>query len=559
MLAFRDDINASEFHVVVDEAGFSMPDDFPTDSDFPLNSPDAQDENAAEFSEQGTEVQLPQKVGPWHIVRKLGAGGMGTVYLGRHEETDQTAAVKVLSAALAREEGTVDRFMREIETVSRLRSRNIVSFYGSGRDEKMEQFYFAMEYVSGETLADWIRREGRLSWDQVVDISLQICAALKAAHAAGVIHRDLKPSNLLIGTDGHVKLTDFGVAQVFAAQRLTITGGVIGTAEYMSPEQTEGRRANRNSDLYALGAVMYVMLTGRPPFTGKTAFDIIRKHQTARFDRPGLYAPEIPRPLDEVVCTLLNKEPDDRYGDAHIVALRLTEVIRRVELAEKEELNQAFTPERQEAPTVTSTYVRKSESVEPRGPGPATMVRNVFREEIARQGKKTALGSLFDNTWVLTGTLIFILAGMVVWFRNVDTADQNFSSAESDSAQNSEVERFWFLARVHRRERNPAEEQRVLIALRDVLSGSSEFETRLDQIEQRLAELRQERSEQAADYELAHVALQRAELLISRKEWDTADRIVRGVLVLYGTEHGAQTLTENASRLRAQIEAERAD
>ena len=525
--------------------------------DSPTSGPEPEFESASEFSGQGTEEHLPLQVGPWQIVRKLGAGGMGTVYLGRHEETDQEAAVKVLSASLAREAGTVERFMREIETVSMLRSRNIVSFYDSGRDEQIEQFYFAMEYIAGETLADRIRREGRLPWDQVVDIALQICKALKAAHAAGVIHRDLKPSNLLIGQDGQIKLTDFGVAQVFAAQRLTITGGVIGTVEYMSPEQTEGRRANRNSDLYALGAVMYVMLTGRPPFTGKTTFDIIRKHQTARFDRPILYAPEIPRPLDEVVCTLLSKDPDERYGDAHIVGLRLAAVIRRVELAEKTGPDHAFTSERQEAPTVTSTYVRKSGTAEPRGPGPATMIRDVFRAEIARQEKKTALGSLFDNTWVLIGSLILILAVAVIWFREAGTADSNSYPADADSKLSSEVERFWFLSRVHRRERDPAAEQRVLIALRDVLLDSGESAGRLEQIEQRLVEIRQERREQAAGYQLARNALQRAELLIQQKEWDSAERIVRGVLVLYGTEPGAATLTGNATRLQIQIEAGR--
>jgi len=522
--------------------------------DSPTSGSDSEWGNASEFSSQESDERFPAQVGPWQIVRKLGAGGMGTVYLGRHGETGQEAAVKVLSAALAREAGTVERFMREIETVSTLRSRNIVSFYGSGRDEQIEQFYFAMEFVAGETLADRIRREGRLPWDQVVDIALQICKALKAAHAAGVIHRDLKPSNLLIGQDGQVKLTDFGVAQVFAAQRLTVTGGVIGTAEYMSPEQTEGRRANRNSDLYALGAVMYVMLTGRPPFTGKTTFDIIRKHQTARFDRPVLYVPEMPRTLDEVVCTLLNKDPDERYGDAHIVALRLTEVIRRVELAERTGPDHSFTSERQEAPTVTSTFVRKSGTAEPRGPGPATMIRDVFRAEIARQEKKTALGSLFDNTWVLIGSLGLILTVAVVWFRNVETADSNLSPTDSDATLSGEVERFWFLSRVHRRERDPAAEQRVLIALRDVLLDSGQSAERLEQIEQRLVEIRQERREQAAGYQLARNALLRAELLIQQKQWDSAERIVSGVLVLYGTEPGAETLTGNASQLQLQIE-----
>jgi serine/threonine protein kinase len=371
-----------------------MSDESPTE-DVNLEGPPPED-----LTEHTTVDRLPEKIGPWEVIRKIGSGGMGTVYLGRHKETGQEAAVKVLSAALAREGGTVERFVREIETMSRLRSRHIVTFFDSGQDEELDQLYFAMEYVPGDTLADRLRREKRLPWDQVVDIALQICAALKSAHAAGIIHRDLKPSNLLIGDDGIVKLTDFGVAQVFASQRLTVTGGIIGTAEYMSPEQAEGRRANKMSDLYSLGAVMYVMLTGRPPFTGTTSLDIIRKHLTARFDRPSLYVPEMPRLLEDVVCTLMEKNPDDRYGDSHIVALRLSEVIRRVELAEQAESEQRFPLDRMEAPTAAATISPESDTrvSSPRGPSPATMMRDVFRAEIERQERRGPIAKLFDNT-----------------------------------------------------------------------------------------------------------------------------------------------------------------
>src|SRR5690606_16400751 len=125
------------------------------------------------------------------------------------------------------------------------------------------------------TLTARLKRERRIPWREVVDIGTQVCRALKVAHNTGIVHRDLKPSNLLIDRNGVVKLTDFGIAQVFASSKLTATGGILGTAEYMSPEQATGSRATRQSDIYSLGAVMYVMLTGRPPFTGKTTLDII--------------------------------------------------------------------------------------------------------------------------------------------------------------------------------------------------------------------------------------------------------------------------------------------
>ena len=263
-------------------------------------------------------------IGPWEIGVKLGSGGMGTVYLGTHKETGKQAAVKVLPASLAREEGFVERFKREIASMEQLKSPHIVEFYESGNDGDL--YFYAMEFVDGETLTSRLKREKRMPWPEVIDACLQICRALKAAHNSGIIHRDLKPSNLMMSKDGSVKLTDFGVAQVFASQKLTVTGGIVGTAEYMSPEQAKGQRATKKSDLYSLGAVMYVMLTGRPPFSGKSSLDVIHKHQFATFDRPGLYATDMPRQLEEIVCKLLEKDPDNRFPDSYVLSLRLAEV-----------------------------------------------------------------------------------------------------------------------------------------------------------------------------------------------------------------------------------------
>jgi serine/threonine protein kinase len=268
-----------------------------------------------------------KQVAHWEIDKKLGAGGMGTVYLGKHRETGQFAAIKVLPPSLAREEGFVERFKREIASMEKLKSPHIVEFFESGNEG--DTYYYAMEYVDGETLTARLKRDKRIPWPEVIDYCLQLCRALKAAHNTGIIHRDLKPSNLMIATDGTVKLTDFGVAQVFASQKLTITGGIVGTAEYMSPEQAKGQRATKKSDLYSLGAVMYVMLTGRPPFSGKTSLDVIHKHQFAQFDRPGLIATDMPKQLDEIVCKLLEKDPDKRYPDAYVLSLRLVEVQKR--------------------------------------------------------------------------------------------------------------------------------------------------------------------------------------------------------------------------------------
>lgn len=354
----------------------------------------------------------PDRIGPYLIDRKIGAGGMGNVYRGTHEETGDVAAVKVLPASIAREEGFVHRFSREIDALRKVSSPNVVQIFSDGQTED-GSFYFSMEFVDGETLTAMISRRKRIPWQEVIEISQQICTALKAAHDAGIIHRDIKPSNLMITKDGTVKLADFGVAHVFAATRLTRTGGVVGTAEYMSPEQARGQRATKLSDLYSLGAVMYVMLTGRPPFTGKTAADILHKHQFAQFDRPSHFVPELPRRLEDFVCKLLEKRPDRRLPDAFVVIRQLANIRSRIEY-ELDARESTHVPELPE-PGRTSRIAPDSTSL-PQQPevelsrGPATIVRDAIREDLEEQLKKSPVAAFFDNTFVLLTLLVLVLA-----------------------------------------------------------------------------------------------------------------------------------------------------
>lgn len=423
-----------------------------------------------------------KQVGPWKIGEKLGAGGMGTVYLGTHVETGKQAAVKVLPASLAREDGFVERFKREIVSMQQLKSPHIVEFYESGNEG--DTYYYAMEYVEGETLTARLKRDKRLPWPEVIDLSLQICRALKAAHNSGIIHRDLKPSNLMISRDGTVKLTDFGVAQVFASQKLTVTGGIVGTAEYMSPEQAKGQRATKKSDLYSLGAVMYVMLTGRPPFSGKTSLDVIHKHQFAQFDRPALIATDMPRQLDDIVCKLLEKDPDQRYPDAYVLSLRLAEVQKRYawHAAQKDgssnnlgpakgtssDLSEATEAGEQARPatamplaptvviadplgqpiplgaTVATPVAVGTPSVSPAAgatrtspsaprsgtpsdatrqlaspsQGPGTIMRNLMRKAITEQQEGGPISRAFDKTWVQVTALVALIVVCVWLFLN---------------------------------------------------------------------------------------------------------------------------------------------
>ncbi|MEZ6124706.1 MAG: serine/threonine-protein kinase [Planctomycetaceae bacterium] len=388
----------------------------------------------------------PDRVGPYLIQRRIGSGGMGNVYLGVHETTDDHVAVKVLPASMAREEGFVLRFSREIEALRKLSHRNIVRIYEDGSTPDGSYFY-SMEYVDGETLTALISREKRLPWKRVIEISQQIASALKAAHDAGIVHRDLKPSNLMVDRSGNIRLADFGVAHVFASTRLTRTGGVVGTAEYMSPEQARGVRADKRSDLYSLGAVMYVMLTGRPPFTGKLASDILHQHQFGQFDRPSHYVPDLPRQLEEVVCTLLEKKPDKRFPDALVLLRKLENVLGVEEYREKNAATVSGLSASDRTSGAASDRTQDSGAGgQSRGPGPATMVRDLIRQDIDARHQKSALGRFFDNFWVLSALLVLVVAaGIYLSRRSVPTDRQRF--AEAERVMNAPASTAWLRVR----------------------------------------------------------------------------------------------------------------
>ncbi len=210
-----------------------------------------------------------EQLGPYRIERLLGRGGMGTVYAGVHLETGQRAAIKSLSVAVADDSNLRERFLTEIETLKKLKHPNIVQLYGDG--EQDGHLFYVMELVEGQTLQEELQTGHRFDWQEVTTITIEVCQALKHAHDRGVIHRDLKPGNLLRTTDGHIKLSDFGIAKLFGATHLTVAGSVVGTADYMAPEQAEGKPITARTDLYSLGALMFTLLARRPPFHGSLA------------------------------------------------------------------------------------------------------------------------------------------------------------------------------------------------------------------------------------------------------------------------------------------------
>jgi serine/threonine-protein kinase len=246
---------------------------------------------------------------------------MGSVFLGIDETTGEQAAVKVLSPALGADANFRERFGTEIETLKKLTHPNIVQLLGFG--EQDGQLFYAMEMVDGLSLQQELQAGRRFEWREVARIGVQICQALKHAHDRGVIHRDLKPANLLHTPDDQIKLADFGIAKLYGMTQLTVAGGVIGTADYMSPEQGDGRGVTARSDLYSLGSVLFTLLAGRPPFASRTAAEVIHKLHYEEALPVRRLAPDTPAEFELIIAQLLEKDPAKRVATALAVANRL--------------------------------------------------------------------------------------------------------------------------------------------------------------------------------------------------------------------------------------------
>jgi beta-lactam-binding protein with PASTA domain/predicted Ser/Thr protein kinase len=251
--------------------------------------------------------------GRYQVVRKLGAGGMANVYLAEDQELGRRVAIKILNDRHAGDEQFVERFRREAKNAAALSHSNIVSIYDRGEAEGT--YYIAMEYLDGRSLKELIVQRGPAPITVSVEYARQILSALRFAHRHGIVHRDIKPHNVLVDSDGRVKVTDFGIARAGASQ-MTEAGSIVGTAQYLSPEQARGTDVDQRSDLYSLGIVLYELLTGMLPFNGDTPVEIAMKHLSTIPEAPSAKRPEIPRDLDLIVTRALAKDPDDRYQSA---------------------------------------------------------------------------------------------------------------------------------------------------------------------------------------------------------------------------------------------------
>jgi serine/threonine protein kinase len=262
--------------------------------------------------------------GRYALGARLGAGGMGQVYRARDRVLERTVAVKVLSAASTEDLELVARFGREARAAAALNHPNIVAVFDSGADGDLH--YLVMEYVEGQSLAELLRRVGMLEPGRVADVGRQVCQALAAAHAAGLVHRDITPGNVLVDPAGLVKVADFGIAKLAAAT--TMTGDkVLGTAAYLAPEQAQGRPVDGRSDLYSLGCVLYALLTGAPPFAGDSPVAMAARHVTEQPTPLSHHNPRVSPALEAVVLTALAKEPADRYQSAAAMAQDLERIV----------------------------------------------------------------------------------------------------------------------------------------------------------------------------------------------------------------------------------------
>lgn len=276
----------------------------------------------------------------WRVTGKLGEGGMGIVYKGLHKALNREVAIKTLAPELVRNKSYVERFLREARSAASLRHNNVVTV--EHVDSGKGVYFMVMEFVEGKTLRDFIIEKHKLPPDEAIDFMIQSARGLAAAEGHGIVHRDIKPDNLMVNTSGVIKIADFGLAKGGSetAQNVTQTGTILGTPNYMSPEQAEGIEVDCRSDLYSLGATFYHALTGLLPFEGDTPIATMIKHQTEKLVAPRERDPEVPQDISDIIEKLMAKKPAERYQSANEVLEDLERLKRGEETAAAKEMGE---------------------------------------------------------------------------------------------------------------------------------------------------------------------------------------------------------------------------
>ncbi|MGN8645045.1 Stk1 family PASTA domain-containing Ser/Thr kinase [Gracilibacillus sp. HCP3S3_G5_1] len=261
----------------------------------------------------------------YEIIKLIGGGGMANVYLGNDPILNRQVAIKVLRLEYANDEEFITRFHREAQAATSLSHPNIVNIYDVGEEDQI--YYMVMEYVDGMTLKQYIQLHAPIEVEEVIEIMTQITSAISHAHENGLIHRDIKPQNILIDPYGQIKVTDFGIAIALSATALTQTNSMLGSVHYLSPEQARGGKANRKSDIYSLGIVLFEMLTGQLPFSGQSAVSIALKHLQTETPSVKELNPKVPQSVENIVLKSTTKDPFHRYQEVYEMEDELTHAL----------------------------------------------------------------------------------------------------------------------------------------------------------------------------------------------------------------------------------------
>lgn len=340
----------------------------------------------------------------YQIIKSIGEGGMANVYLAYDTILDRNVAVKLLRGDLASDEKFVRRFQREALSASSLNHQNIVEVYDVGEDNG--DYYIVMEYIEGKHLKELIKKRGKLTLSEVVDIMLQITDGMSVAHDSYIIHRDIKPQNIMILENGLVKITDFGIAMAMNATQLTQTNSVMGSVHYIPPEQASGKGSTLQSDIYSMGIVMYELLTGKLPYRGENAVEIALKHLKEPIPNIKEELPNLPNSIENIILKATAKNPKNRYADAREMHEDLKTCLDDARAKEKK--IEFKYPENNFDDTKVSKMIKEAPKKESDGEAP--IARQITKDDLKKQNKLLiVLASIFTGLVVIITSVVLLI------------------------------------------------------------------------------------------------------------------------------------------------------